>query len=209
MRRRSRLLHRSLHVGVLGAVAIMATGSLLAACTKPSTPPVGQIRDVDADVDASAGAAASADANANAEATADAMAEASTSSDAALEASAEAGVAGGMAGAGRRVVKIDEGSEGKTIELAPGQTLVALLNANPTTGFDWAVIKAPAALGAPEMGFVSGGEQPGASGKRRIAWTLKSALPAGEQPVELGYARSFEKGVAPFKTFRFKVSATH
>jgi predicted secreted protein len=200
MRPRLPFLHRSLLVAVLGAVTMTAAGCVIAACTKPSTPPVGQTRDGDADVDASVGAEASS----NAMAMANAMADAS--SDAALEASAEAGVAGG---AGRRVVKIDEGSEGKSIELAPGQTLVALLTANPTTGFDWAVIKAPAGLGAPEMGFVSGGELPGASGKRRIAWTLKSALPAGDQAVELGYARSFEKGVAPFKTFRFKVRAAH
>ena len=59
------------------------------------------------------------------------------------------------------------------------------------------------------MGYVAGGEQPGAPGKRRITWSLKSALPAGDQAVELGYARSFEKGVAPFKTFRFKVRAAH
>jgi len=82
-----------------------------------------------------------------------------------------------------------------------------MLKANPSTGFDWAVIKAPAALGAPDMSFVSGGDQPGSSGKRRLAWTVKSPLPAGDLPVELGYARSFEKGVAPFKTFKFKVRA--
>jgi len=104
-----------------------------------------------------------------------------------------------------RIVKIDESNDGKTIELAPGQQLLATLNANPTTGFDWAVIKAPAALGAPEMGYVSGGSEMGAPGKRHLTWTLKAALPAGEHAVELGYARSFEKGVAPFKTFRFKV----
>ena len=103
------------------------------------------------------------------------------------------------------VVRIDESDEGKVIELGPGQQLLATLNANPTTGFDWAVIKAPSALGAPEMGYVSSGDAPGAPGKRHLTWTIKAALPAAEQLVELGYSRSFEKGVAPFKTFRFKV----
>ena len=119
---------------------------------------------------------------------------------------ADAGNVPAEAGASRpRVVRIDESNDGKTIELAPGQELVATLDANPTTGFDWAVIKAPTALGSPEMGYVSGGSAPGSPGKRHLTWTLKSALPAGDSTVELGYARSFEKGVAPFKTYRFKV----
>jgi inhibitor of cysteine peptidase len=102
-------------------------------------------------------------------------------------------------------VSIDESSNGKTVDLAAGQQLVATLEANPTTGFDWAVMKAPAALGTPEMGYASDSNLPGSPGKRHLTWTLKTALPAGEHAVELGYARSFEKGVAPFKTFRFKV----
>ncbi len=103
-----------------------------------------------------------------------------------------------------KTVTVDETSEGKTVDVAKGQSIVLMLNASPTSGFDWAVKKAPAALGTPTMGFVSGGDQMGASGKRRIVWTVKDALPAGEHAVELGYARSFEPGVAPFKTFRFK-----
>jgi predicted secreted protein len=191
---------------VLIAAALVAT-SAAAGCSRPTAPPVGQavdaqVSDVGASADATAGA--STDASATAEASADA------SADATAEATADASVDAGAAGAARaRTVRIDEGSEGKVIDLAPGQSLVLMLAANPTTGFDWAVLKAPAALGAPDLGFVGGGEQPGAPGKRRITWTLKNALPAGDQPVELGYARGFEKGVAPFKTFRFKVRAAH
>jgi predicted secreted protein len=102
-------------------------------------------------------------------------------------------------------VNLDEGGAGKTVEVAVGQSVVLLLGANPTSGFDWAVMKAPAALGEPAMGFIEGGTSMGAPGKRRLTWTLKSALPAGEHVVQLGYARSFEPGVAPFKTFQFKV----
>jgi predicted secreted protein len=143
---------------------------------------------------------------------------ASASAEVALAAAApDAGAGSGTADSGGadagaprpgpRVVEIDESGAGKVIELGPGQQLRATLDANPTTGFDWAVIKAPAALGTPEMGYVSSGDVPGAPGKRHLKWTLKSALPAGEHAVELGYARSFEKGVPPFKTFRFKVRA--
>ena len=118
----------------------------------------------------------------------------------------DSGAASAEAGASRPLIlRIDETSDGKSLELTPGQQLVATLDANPTTGFDWAVIKAPPALGTPDMGYVAGGSAPGSPGKRLLTWTLKSALPAGAHVVELGYARSFEKGVPPFKTFRFKV----
>lgn len=106
-----------------------------------------------------------------------------------------------------KVVNVDEGSAGKTIELAAGQALVVSLVATPSTGFDWDVVKSPPALAAPDMGFVKGGEQPGAPGRRRLTFVVKSALPAGEHALVLGYARSFEKGVAPFKTFTLKLRA--
>ncbi len=104
-------------------------------------------------------------------------------------------------------MSLDEGAAGKTVEVAKGATITLMLAATPSSGFDWAVLTAPAALGTPTLGFVAGGDQMGSAGKRRIVWTVKDALPAGEHAVELGYARSFEKGVAPFKTFRFKVRA--
>ncbi|MDB5215075.1 MAG: hypothetical protein JWO86_3002 [Myxococcaceae bacterium] len=178
--------------GWLLAAVIAAAGAT--SCSRPTAPPVAQAQDAQVG-DAEAEAGADADASADASASADA--------DAGTRSGGDAGTANAKA------VRVDESGEGKTVELAPGQSLVVMLTANPTTGFDWAVMKAPAALGAPDMGFASGGDQPGAPGKRRIKWTLKSALPAGEQAVELGYARSFEKGVAPFKTFKFKVRAAH
>jgi predicted secreted protein len=107
-------------------------------------------------------------------------------------------------------VNLDEGSDGKTIDLGVGQSVVLMLAASPTSGFDWSVTKAPAALGAPAMGYLPPpGDGMGAPGKRRITWTVKSALPAGEQTVELAYRRGFEQGVPALKTFRFKVRAAH
>lgn len=97
----------------------------------------------------------------------------------------------------------------KTFDLAKGQTLTVSLAANPTSGFDWSVTKAPKGLGTPDVSFEKGGAPGvmGAGGKRKLVFTLKEALPAGEHSVELGYARGFEKGVAPFKTFKFKIRA--
>jgi len=87
----------------------------------------------------------------------------------------------------------------------PNATVTLSLGANPTTGFDWEVTKAPAAMGTAQRGFTEGGSAPGSPGKRTIVWTVKGALPAGDHAVELAYRRSFEEGKAPFKTFKFKV----
>ena len=186
-------------IGAAGVGIVVAVAAVL--WVTREAPPIA--REGDAAVEASADA--SADASASAEPQGSAVA---ATREAGIEAVGRADGGGVAAEAGvreARTVTLDEGGDGKTIELAKGQSVVLMLTASPTSGFDWAVIKAPAALGSPSMGFVSGGDQMGASGKRRIAWTLKDALPAGEHAVELGYQRSFEKGVAPFKTFRFKV----
>lgn len=91
--------------------------------------------------------------------------------------------------------------------MKPNATVTLSLGANPTTGFDWEVTKAPAAMGTAQKGFTEGGSAPGSPGKRTIVWTVKGALPAGDHAVELAYRRSFEEGKAPFKTFKFKVRA--
>lgn len=105
---------------------------------------------------------------------------------------------------------VTEADADKTIDLAKGQTLTVLLGANPTSGFDWSVIKSPKALGTPDVSFDKGGTAAGvmgAGGKRKLVFTPKDTLPPGEHSVELGYARSFEKDKPPFKTFKFKVRA--
>jgi predicted secreted protein len=213
---------------IAGVGILAATAGVLLAMRGPRGM-IGGEREAKADAGANVEADASAGANVEADASAgtnvDARAETNAeAADAGANANVEAhghaaardastSTSGGMETAGTddagggRVVNLDEGSDGKTIELAKGQAIVLMLSARPTSGFDWAVLKAPAALGSPGMGFVAGGDQTGAVGKRRIAWILKEALPAGDHAVELGYQRSFEQGIAPFKTFRFKVRA--
>jgi len=190
-----------LRIVVGGLVAIAA------ACTKESVRPsvAESASGAAAEVEASAPGPSTSASTASADAAAP-EAAAATPPDAGFK---DAGglTTGATGDAGVKTVSLDDASDGKTIEIAKGGTIVLLLTATPTSGFDWAVLKAPPALGTPTLGFVVGGDQPGASGKRRIVWTVKDALPAGEHAVELGYARSFEKGVAPFKTFRFKVRA--
>ncbi|MDB4940655.1 MAG: hypothetical protein JWP97_189 [Labilithrix sp.] len=142
-----------------------------------------------------------AEADANADAHADADADAGTDGRAARDAGGRMGRTMAVA-----AVTLGDGDSGKTVDLAPGQSLVLLLAATPTSGFDWSVIEAPAALGAPTLDFVAAaGGAMGAAGKRKIVFTVAGALAPGEHTVKLGYARSFEKGVAPFKTFVFRV----
>ncbi len=183
-----------LRIVLAGLVAIAA------ACTKESVrPSVAEAGSGAAEAEASAPAASAATA-ATPPITPPITPEAGTKDAGGL-------TTGASGDAGVRTVSLDDASDGKTVEIRKGGTIVLLLAASPTSGFDWAVLKAPPALGTPALDFVAGGDQMGASGKRRIVWTVKDALPAGDHAVELGYARSFEKGVAPFKTFRFKVRA--
>ena len=216
-RRTPLLIGAGAAVVAIGAAVIIVRGSPSAIGAAPDAG--GRLLTSAPSADASAEPVASASTSAEPPTVASVAASASTAPHAvggprsgsrpetvAVVAGADAGTVPAEADASRpRVVRIDESNDGKTIELAPGQELLATLDANPTTGFDWAVMKAPAALGSPEMGYVSSGSAPGSPGKRHLTWTLKSALPAGDSTVELGYARSFEKGVAPFKTYRFKV----
>ena len=189
-----------------GIAAMLACA---AACSKPEvkTPEADASADASADVQMPPDAPPEIDASVEAEAPARPSPSATaTTTTTKQDASASLETAGTDAGAKKAgPLNLDEGSDGKTFDVATGQSIVLMLTASPTSGFDWSVTKAPPALGAPEMGFISGGDAMGASGKRRITFTVKSALPPGEHTVELGYRRSFEKGVPAFKTFKFKV----
>lgn len=124
---------------------------------------------------------------------------------------ADAGSQHAMSDAGKgHLVTVGESQKGQTVELARGDTLVVSLAANPGSGFDWAVLSAPGALGKPAMTYVApGGDDLGAQGQRKLAFTVSGDLPASAASVELGYQRSFEQGKAPFKTFQFKVRGRH
>ena len=182
---------------VLGGLVAIA-----AACTKESVRP--SVVEAGAALEADAGVSAMASASASASAT---PVDAAPSASATASAAVAAVDAASTTTTASREVSLDQAAEGKTVEVVKGATVTLLLAATPSSGFDWAVLKAPAALGTPTMGFVAGGDPVGGAGKRRIVWNVKDALPPGEHAVELGYARGFEKGVAPFKTFHFKVRA--
>ncbi len=165
-----------------------------------------------------ADAASAASSTPSASASASASSSAASADDAAAPPPSEAGAATAAAADASAppdtnktpasgALTIDESAAGKTIDVAKGQKLTVALKWKPSSGYDWSVTKSPAALGAPEAAVVSAGDVPGAYGQRRFTFTVKDALPAGEHAVEFGYARDFEKGKPPAKTFAFKVRA--
>ncbi|MBS2018438.1 MAG: protease inhibitor I42 family protein [Deltaproteobacteria bacterium] len=175
---------------------------MVAGCNPPA-------KGVDPGGSASAAETVSVPATASAPASASAASVASAATPAAsAPASASASAVASAPAPGPASPPLTEADANKTVDVKAGGTLVLELGANPSTGYDWEVTKAPAALGTPERGYVAGGSSaPGTPGKRVLTWTSKGALPPGEHAVELGYRRSFEAGKPPIKTFTFKVRA--
>jgi len=99
-------------------------------------------------------------------------------------------------------VALDEAGEGRTVDVKAGTELTITLKSNPTTGYDWYVVEAPAALGTPDSKYVRPDEMAvGSGGRRRFTWMLP-ALPPGEHPIVLAYRRDFEGTKPPLRTYR-------
>ena len=94
------------------------------------------------------------------------------------------------------------------IELRQGQTLVFTLESNPTTGFQWEVIKNDESVlqqkGEAEFKSSDTGNPP-ASGKGGTETFHFDAQNAGMVTLKLVYHRSWEKDVEPLKTFTLHV----
>ncbi len=105
-------------------------------------------------------------------------------------------------------VQLTKADDGKTVEVQPGGTLIVALPSNPSTGFSWSVT-------APEPGNVElvgeptyvppGSTSPvvGAAGTQ--VFTFRP-FEAGTDTLTMGYARSFEPGVAPAETFSVTIT---
>ncbi len=101
-------------------------------------------------------------------------------------------------------VAISASDAGKTIELKKGATLVVSLEGNPTTGYNWQVADpAPAIL--KQVGDVEVTPVSDAMGAPGTIVLKFSAVQAGQSTLKLAYHRSWEKGVAPEKTFEVTV----
>lgn len=123
---------------------------------------------------------------------------------AAMVALAAAAIAGCAADSG--TVTRSDGDSGKAVQLTVGQKLVVDLEENATTGYSWQL---EAAL--PSMLATAGDEtRPagqagvvGAAGRRVLTY---AATRAGNGELRLVYARPWEHGVPPAKTFTVPVT---
>jgi predicted secreted protein len=99
----------------------------------------------------------------------------------------------------------DGSSNGQTINLAQGQTLVLRLEGNPTTGFTWQVDEVDEAVLKPEGEplFQQSGGGLGAGGVQVLFF---AAVAPGETPLRLIYSRPFEENVEPAETFEATVA---
>ncbi len=99
---------------------------------------------------------------------------------------------------------IGAGDSGKTITLSQGDTLIVTLDGNTTTGYNWLMqTMDPAILKqVGEPAYTPESDQVGAPGK--ISLTFQ-AIKTGQAKLILNYMRSFEKEIAPLKTFEVSV----
>lgn len=100
-----------------------------------------------------------------------------------------------------QTITATEAQNGKTLVVSTGDALLVSLESNPSTGYGWQVSKNDPAIlklvGAPVYQPASH-PMPGAPGHQLFKFEATSA---GSDAIELTYARPWEKGVAPARTY--------
>ncbi len=101
---------------------------------------------------------------------------------------------------------ITEADEGKTIDVALGQSFSIQLASTPSSGYRWTVQRVDRTLGYPTESYQSSGGAVGSGGKQRFTWSTKSPLRLeGQHAIQLSYQRGSQ---APSKTFSVTVNVT-
>lgn len=102
-------------------------------------------------------------------------------------------------------VTLGEGDNGKTVTVSAGASVLVQLPGNPSTGYDWEVtVGNPSVLeqsGAPKFTPSSGAL--GAGGTYQFWFQPKTA---GTTDLTLVYRRSWERDVAPVKTYKITIA---
>jgi inhibitor of cysteine peptidase len=98
---------------------------------------------------------------------------------------------------------VTEEQNGKAVEMAVGDTLEVVLNANPTTGYSWNVTSP---LGQ-WLVLSNHKHKPSSSmcGAPGLSSYYFVAISPGECDLSMAYAKSWEKDVPPIKTFSVPV----
>jgi inhibitor of cysteine peptidase len=103
-------------------------------------------------------------------------------------------------------VPVGSDQNGKTITVAPGDSIVITLSGNPTTGFQWTVAgkPGPALEQVGEVEYKPSAARPGVVGSGGAFVVRFKAAEAGQATVKMAYARSWES-VPPAQTFEVTV----
>jgi len=94
---------------------------------------------------------------------------------------------------------------GRTVHLAVGSILTLKLTSQPGTGYTWTVVQPAEGLFVPvgEPHFENTAEKRiGGSGYQIFQFKV---VREGKDVLELGYQRSWEKGVQPFRSFKIRI----
>lgn len=102
------------------------------------------------------------------------------------------------------LLELTESDSGKSIEVALGATIVLHLAGQPSTGYTWVVDEVDRGIlvqdGEPQ--YVATSNLRGAEAS--MVWTFKS-IGSGTTTLKLIYARAFETGKPPLKTFELAI----
>jgi inhibitor of cysteine peptidase len=100
----------------------------------------------------------------------------------------------------REPLKVVERDSGSLLELRVGDRFDVVLDANPSTGYVWAMSDPHITVVQPqgEPQFVLNSKAGDGSGK--ITWVFEAIAP-GEDMLEMAYRRPGETDVAPLRTF--------
>lgn len=116
-------------------------------------------------------------------------------------------ITGCMQAGSREAKKVIEKDSGKTIEMRVGSSILVELPGNPSTGYMWEVSSMDRAV-LQKVGdhkFFTNSNVIGAPGKVSMRFKV---IAVGRTQLVLAYRRSWEKNVAPVKTFSVDVIAT-
>ena len=103
---------------------------------------------------------------------------------------------------------VTDADNGKAVTLTAGQTLIVRLASNPTTGYEWQLQSADAAVIKPvgEAGFTPAPAPTGMVGTGGIAEWRFEAVGEGTTTLTLSYQRPWEQNATPEQTFTLTVT---
>ncbi|MFA5148808.1 MAG: protease inhibitor I42 family protein [Candidatus Omnitrophota bacterium] len=106
----------------------------------------------------------------------------------------------------REAKKLIERDSGKTIEMRTGNSILIELPGNPTTGYTWEVSSVDPSIlhKLGDFKFSTNSNVIGSPGKMALRFRV---VGEGRTTLALAYRRSWEKNVAPEKTFSVNVIA--